>query len=99
MKDDGTVGDVKIGSPAQVAGIAPSVKVVAVNSHAYTSTVLHDAMKAAKKSSEPMEFLLRDGDVFKTVKVDYHGGERYPHLERDGSKPDLLTEIIKPLAK
>ncbi len=99
VKDDGTVGDVKIGSPAQIAGIAPSVKVVAINNHAYNSTVLHDAMKAAKKTTEPMEFLLRDGDVFKTVKVDYDGGEKYPHLERDGSKPDLLTEIITPLAK
>jgi hypothetical protein len=46
-----------------------------------------------------MVFLLRDGDIFKTVKVDYHSGEKYPHLERDSSKPDLLTEIISPLAK
>jgi predicted metalloprotease with PDZ domain len=99
VKDDGTVVDVKIGSPAQLAGIAPSVKVVAINNHAYNSTVVHDAMKAAKKSTEPMEFLLRDGDVFRTVKVDYHGGEKYPHLERDASRPDLLTEIIKPLAE
>jgi hypothetical protein len=46
-----------------------------------------------------MEFLLRDGDVFKTVRVGYHGGEKYPQLERDTSKPDLLTEIITPLVK
>jgi predicted metalloprotease with PDZ domain len=99
VRDDGTVSDVKIGSAAQKAGIAPSVKVIAVNNHAFNATVMHDAMKAATKSTEPMEFLLRDGDIFKVVKVDYHGGEKYPHLERDASKPDLLTAIISPLAK
>lgn len=99
IQENGTVGDIKIGSPAQLAGIAPSLKVVAVNSRAYGPTVLHDAIKAATKSTEPIEFLLRDGDVFKTVTVNYHGGERYPHLERDASKPDLLTAIISPLAK
>jgi predicted metalloprotease with PDZ domain len=99
VREDGSVSDVKIGSPAQLAGIAPSVKVVAVNNRSYSGTVLRDAMRAAKKSTVPMEFLLRDGEMFKTVKVDYHGGEKYPHLERDSSKPDLLTEIISPLAK
>ncbi len=34
-----------------------------------------------------------------TRKVDYHGGERYPHLERDSSKPDVLSKIVEPLAK
>jgi hypothetical protein len=56
-------------------------------------------MRAASKSPEPMELLLRDGDIFKTAKVDYHGSERYPHLERDAAKPDLLTTIISPSAK
>jgi hypothetical protein len=29
--------------------------------------------------------------------LDYHDGEKYPHLERDAAKPDLLTQILKPL--
>jgi predicted metalloprotease with PDZ domain len=28
-------------------------------------------------------------------KLNYHGGERYPHLERDSTKPDVLGEVIK----
>jgi hypothetical protein len=32
------------------------------------------------------------------LKIDYHGGEKYPHLERDSSAPDLLDDIVKPLA-
>jgi hypothetical protein len=29
-------------------------------------------------------------------RLDYHGGERYPHLVRDGASADLLSAIIKP---
>ena len=28
----------------------------------------------------------------------HHGGERYPHLERETSQPDMLTQIANPLA-
>jgi hypothetical protein len=31
-------------------------------------------------------------------RLDYHGGLRYPHLQRDPSKPDLLREIAAPHA-
>jgi hypothetical protein len=30
--------------------------------------------------------------------LDYHGGLRYPHLQRDPTKPDLLREIVAPQA-
>jgi hypothetical protein len=35
-------------------------------------------------------------EFYKTVKIDYHDGERYPHLVRNSAKPDLLADIIKP---
>jgi len=31
--------------------------------------------------------------------VNYHGGEKYPELERIPNTPDMLGEIIKPMAK
>jgi hypothetical protein len=37
--------------------------------------------------------LVENTDYYKTFKLDYHGGERYPHLVRDEAKPDLLTDI------
>ena len=43
------------------------------------------------------KLLVENEDYFKTCKVDYHDGEKYPHLERDAAKPDLLAEILKPL--
>jgi hypothetical protein len=39
--------------------------------------------------------LIENEDFFQSYRVDYHGGERYPHLERITAKPDLLGEIAK----
>jgi predicted metalloprotease with PDZ domain len=95
MKEDGTVVDAVHGSPAAVAGIGPSMKVVAVNGRAFSSEVWHDAVKAGKNSSAPLDLLVENAEYYTTFHVNYHGGEQFPHLERDNSKPDLLSDIIK----
>ena len=71
------------------------MKVVAVNGRRFSPDVLRDALKAAKNGIAPIELLVENTDYYKTYKLDYHGGEKYPHLVRDESKPDLLTEILK----
>lgn len=38
---------------------------------------------------------MENEDYFRTCKVDYHEGEKYPQLERNPAKPDLLSEILK----
>ena len=91
--DDGIVRDVIPGLPAAAAGVGPGMRLVAVNGHRYTEKGLRDALKAGRSSKEPLELLVENLDTFKTCKVDYHGGERYPHLERDASKPDLVSAI------
>jgi hypothetical protein len=58
---------------------------------------LRAAVKSAKTDTAPIELLVENEDYFKTCKIDYHDGEKYPHLERDATKPDLLSEILKPL--
>jgi predicted metalloprotease with PDZ domain len=95
VREDGTLADVLYGGPAQKAGIAPAVKLVAVNGRQYTSTVLREAV--AKK--QPVELLVKNGEFYQTFRVDYTGGERYPHLVRDGGMPDLLSSIIAPKVK
>ena len=42
------------------------------------------------------ELLGENTEDYKTYKLDYHGGEKFPHLVRDETKPDVLSEIIKP---
>jgi predicted metalloprotease with PDZ domain len=95
LKDDGEVSDTVEGMTAAKAGFGPGMKIVALNGRKFSADVLHDAIKAAKGNSNPIELLVENSDYFKTIKLDYHDGEKYPHLVRDESKPDLLGEIIK----
>ena len=71
------------------------MKLVAVNGRRFTSDVVRDAIKSSKGGNAPIELLVENDDYFKTYKLDYHDGEMYPHLVRDDSKPDLLSEILK----
>jgi predicted metalloprotease with PDZ domain len=81
--------------PAARAGIGPGMKVVAVNGHRFSPEILRDAIKAAKTGPAPIELLVENTEYYKTYKLDYHAGETYPHLVRDDSKPDVLSEILK----
>jgi predicted metalloprotease with PDZ domain len=90
VKEDGTLEDVRYGGPAQKAGVAPAVKLIAVNGRQFTATVLREAVAAAK----PLDLLVKDGEFYKSYRIDYTGGEKYPHLVRDNGSPDLLSSII-----
>jgi predicted metalloprotease with PDZ domain len=92
---DGVVKDTVEGMIAAKAGIGPGMKIVAVNGRKFSSDAWHDAIRAAKNSPSPIELIVENTEYFRVVKLDYHGGEKYPHLVRDESKPDLLTEIYR----
>ncbi len=92
---DGNIADTIEGMPAALAGIGPGMKLVAVNGRRFSPEVLKDALKAAKDGTTTIELLVENTDYYKTYKIDYHGGEKYPHLVRDESKPDLLSDILK----
>jgi predicted metalloprotease with PDZ domain len=95
LKKDGTIVDTIEGMVAAKAGIGPGMKLIAVNGRKFSAEVLRDALKEGKTSSTPLELLVENTDYYNTYKLDYHDGEKYPHLVRDESKPDVLTEIIR----
>ena len=97
LTEAGLVEDANLLMPAAKAGVLPGMQIIAVNGRAFTADALHDALRAGKTSKEPLELIVKNADYFKTVRIDYHGGERYPHLERN-SQPDLLSDILKPHA-
>ena len=99
LTEEGTVKDVISGYPAAQAGVGPGMKIVAVNGKKFSRESIHDAIRAAKGGKEPIELLVSNDDYFRTLPVNYHEGEKYPSLVRDASKPDVLSEIIKPLAQ
>jgi len=94
-EDGGEIVDVIPGSFAAQAGIAPGMRLVAVNGRRWTPELLRDAVRRAKGGSEPIDLLVENEDYFQNYRVDYRGGERYPHLERISGKPDLLGEIAR----
>ncbi len=97
LGSDGNINDVLPGTPAAAAGIGAGMKLVAVNGRVWTADNLRAAVKMAATNSAPVELLVENGDYFKSCRLDYHGGEKYPVLERDTNRPDLLSDIIKPL--
>ena len=99
VTEDGTISDVQFEGPAQKAGLAPSTRLIAVNGRAFTPTVLRETVARTATDPKPLEILIKTGEYYETHRVEYRGGERYPHLVRDASKPDLLSEITKPASK
>jgi predicted metalloprotease with PDZ domain len=95
LRPDGSVTDTVEGMLAAQVGIGPGMKVIAVNGRKFSAEVLRNALREGKSSSAPLELLVENTEYYKTFKLDYHGGEKYPHLVRDESKPDLLSDIIK----
>ena len=98
-EEDGAVADVRYGGPAQSAGIAPQVKLIAVNGRQYTPTILREAVAKTATAAKPIELLVKTGDYYETHRVEYTGGEKYPHLVRVEGKEDLLSAIVAAQAK
>ena len=96
---DNTISDVLVGSPAYAAGLGPDMKIIAVNGRRASDDLLRQAIRDAKDSGPAMELIVENVGFYKTVKIDYHGGEKYPHLVRSSSKKATLDDILKPMSK
>jgi predicted metalloprotease with PDZ domain len=90
---DGKLVDVKWNGPAYKAGVASGSTLVAVNGREFSAERLKDAVAASAKN-EPVELLVKTGEMYRTFRIDYRDGLKYPHLERIGGTPDRLTAIL-----
>jgi predicted metalloprotease with PDZ domain len=96
INPEGKLLDVLPGSPAFAAGLEAGSKVVAVNGVKWSSSVLRDALAGPASAGGPLEFLIERAERLRTIRVDYHGGALYPHLERVPGVRDTLSEILAP---
>ncbi|WP_425502823.1 M61 family metallopeptidase [Pinirhizobacter soli] len=87
----GEIGDVLWDSPAFNAGISPGMTITAVNGKEFSGEAIKDAVKA----KQPFDLLVKNFDSYKTIRINYTGGLVYPHLERDTSRADWLSELLK----
>ena len=97
LNHEGALTSVLWEGAAYKAGLTVGDKIMAVNGIAYDAGRLKEAITAAKTGASPISVIVKDGDHFRTVAIDYRGGLRYPRLQRIAGKPDLLSRIYEPL--
>jgi predicted metalloprotease with PDZ domain len=91
------VEDVVYDGPSYKAGIGPGAKIARVNGRKFSAAALKDAIKAAELRTAHIQLTSEYGPDVQLHMVDYHGGLRYPHLVRDDTHPDFLSDILKSL--
>ena len=83
-------------SPAFNVGMTVGSQIVAVNGRTFDADGLKQAIKEAAGNGPAVELLIHDGDVYRTAKLDWHGGLRYPRLEKVGKGPGTLDALLAP---
>jgi predicted metalloprotease with PDZ domain len=96
LNKDGAVEDAIEDGIAFRNGIAPGMKIIAVNGRKYSQEFLLAAMSQARAAHAPIQLLVENTGYYRTITLDYFDGPQEPHLIRDESKPDLLGAIIAP---
>jgi len=96
VNEAGNVESVTWEGPAFKQGLTPDMQLEAVNDQKFSVSGLREAILAAEKNKTPVKLLLKRGDEYRTVSLDYHDGLRMPHLERVDSGPDRLNAILAP---
>jgi predicted metalloprotease with PDZ domain len=90
---EGEITDVAWDSPAFNAGLTVGTKLVAVNGRALDTDQLKTAIKSKKST---LSLLVKTGDMYRTVDLNYNGGLRYPTLEKTGAGPSSLDALLAP---
>jgi predicted metalloprotease with PDZ domain len=94
VRSTGEVTNVWWNSAAFKAGVTPGMQITAINGTAFKTELLRNTILDAEKNQEPIKLLVKRDNQFQTIDVDYHGGLRYPHLERVENTPDRLDAIL-----
>jgi predicted metalloprotease with PDZ domain len=94
--NDGKVQSVLWDSAAFNAGITTGDEILAVNGRHFDGDALKAAIKAAAAGAPAVQLLVKSGDLFRTVSLDWHGGLRYPRLEKVGKGAGTLDALLAP---
>jgi predicted metalloprotease with PDZ domain len=89
VNDQGEIDDVFAGSPADIAGLAPGSRVLAINRLRYTPFRL-------LRATGTTELIVEQEDFFRVKQLEIPEGGDFPALERIDDRPDLLAEVFEP---
>ena len=84
INKDGELTAVGWDGPAFKAGLTVGDTIVAADGTAFSNETLKATITAAKARKEPIVLLVKANAAITPVSIDYHGGLRYPHLEKTG---------------
>ncbi|MBK5265337.1 MAG: M61 family metallopeptidase [Alphaproteobacteria bacterium] len=86
LSKSGEVTAVIWDSPAFNAGLAVGMNVVAVIGTAFSPERIKLAVSDNKGGKGPIALLVRSGDKYRNINLDYSGGLVYPHLQKVGGQ-------------
>jgi hypothetical protein len=92
LGEDGSIEDVIEASPADRAGMFPGGRIVALNGRTWSNCAMEEGLRATP--STPLVLRVEFAGGEREYSLDYHGGPRYPHLQRVADSPDLLSAIF-----
>jgi predicted metalloprotease with PDZ domain len=96
LDKDGKLTAVLWDGAAFNAGMTIGSQIVAVNGHKFDADDLKRVITNAAGNGPAPQLLILDGDVYRTVTLDWHGGLRYPRLEKAGKGPGTLDALLAP---
>ena len=94
VADDATLSDVLWDGPGFRAGLGKGMQLVAVDGETYTPDGLKAALERSTQGTRAIELLVKSGSRYRTLQLEYHGGLRYPHLERVEATSARLDDIL-----
>jgi predicted metalloprotease with PDZ domain len=94
--NDGRIGTVIWDSPAFNAGLTVGTEILAVNGRSFSGDAIKAAITAAKGTNQPVNLLVKSGDLYRTVALNWHEGLKYPRLEKTGRGSGTLDALLAP---
>ena len=94
--NDGKIQSVLWDSAAFNAGLTIGSQIVAINGRNFDGDVMKAAIKSAAAGRPAPTLLVHDGDLYRTVTLDWHGGLRYPRLVKTGAGQGTLDALLAP---
>jgi predicted metalloprotease with PDZ domain len=93
---DGKISTVIWDSPAFNAGLTVGTEILAVNGREFSGDSIKDAITAAKGTTVPVKLLVKSGDLYRTVDLNWHEGLKYPRLVKTDKGDGTLDRLLAP---
>jgi hypothetical protein len=73
------------------------MQITSVNGRGFSAAALNDALRASQGNNKPIMVAASNGSFVHNYEINYHGGLRYPHLERKAGQADLMGAALQAL--